>query len=272
PLRRAAYAARRLSAGERDVVLPLGPPAEAADLSGALNDLNRALATSEGRQRQFLMSVSHELRTPLTTIRGYAEALADDVLPAGSGADAGRTMLAEAGRLDRLVSDLLALARMQAQEFPLELVPVELAGVVQAAAVAWRPRCDEVGVRLATEIAGPVPAYTDPGRVRQVIDGLVENALRLVPAGQPIVLAVRAEPYQAVAEVRDGGPGLSDDDLAVAFQQGVLNERYRRVRRVGSGLGLALSAGLVTRLGGQMEAGHAPEGGARFTVRLPLRR
>lgn len=269
PLRRAAYAARRMSAGERDVVLPLGPPAEAAELSGALNELNRALATSEGRQREFLMSVSHELRTPLTTIRGYAEALADDVLPQGSGADAGRTMLAEADRLDRLVADLLALARLQAQEFPVELVPVELTGVVRAAAIAWKPRCDEVGVELRAELGGPIGAYTDPGRVRQVLDGLVENALRVVPAGAPIVLAVRAEPHYAVAEVRDGGPGLSDDDLAVAFQQGVLHERYKGVRRVGSGLGLALASGLVVRLGGRMEAGHAPEGGARFTVRLP---
>jgi two-component system sensor histidine kinase BaeS len=270
-LRRAAYAARRLSAGDRDVVLPVGPPAEVADLSRALNELSRALATSEGRQREFLMSVSHELRTPLTTIRGYAEALADGVLPAESGADAGRTMLAEAGRLDRLVADLLALARLRAQDFAVELATVDLVGMVDAAHVAWSPRCHEVGVELRLERpAGAVWAYTDPGRIRQVLDGLVENALRLVPSGAPIVLAVRVEPGTAVVEVRDGGPGLTDQDLAVAFQQGALHQRYRRVRQVGSGLGLALAYGLVTRLGGQIEAGHAPEGGARFTCRLPL--
>ncbi len=271
PLRRAAYAARRLSAGDRDVVLPVGPPAEVADLSRALNELSQALATSEGRQREFLMSVSHELRTPLTTIRGYAEALADGVLPAESGADAGRTMLAEAGRLDRLVADLLALARLRAQDFAVELATVDLVGMVDAAQVAWAPRCHEVGVELRLERpAGAVWAYTDPGRIRQVLDGLVENALRLVPSGAAIVLAVRVEPGAAVVEVRDGGPGLTDQDLAVAFQQGALHQRYRRVRQVGSGLGLALAYGLVTRLGGLIEAGHAPEGGARFTCRLPL--
>lgn len=277
PLRRAAYAARRMSAGERDVVLPVEPPAEVADLGRALNELNAALLTSEDRQRRFLMSVSHELRTPLTTIRGYAEALADGVLApeagpddAPAGASAGRVMLAEAARLDRLVSDLLALARLQAQDFPVEMVSVDLATVVAEAAAAWRPRCAEVGVELRTEsVPHAVPTYTDPGRLRQVLDGLVENALRLVPADAPIVLAVRAEPYSAVAEVRDGGPGLTDQDLAVAFEQGTLHERYRRVRQVGSGLGLALAHGLVNRLGGRIEAGHAPEGGARFTVRLP---
>jgi two-component system sensor histidine kinase BaeS len=73
-----------------------------------------------------------------------------------------------------------------------------------------------------------------------------------------------------VIEVRDGGPGFTDADLAVAFQRGALYERYRGVRKVGSGLGLALAAGLVRRLGGAIEASHAPEGGARFTVRLPV--
>lgn len=269
PLRRAAYAARRMSAGDRNVVLPVESPAELADLGRALNELNSALATSESRQRRFLMSVSHELRTPLTTIRGYAEALADGVTPSGSGPEVGHIMLTEAARLDRLVSDLLALARLQAQDFSVEMMGVDLVAVVTETATAWQPRCAEVGVELRTELPEVrVPAYTDAGRIRQVLDGLVENALRLVPAGAPIVLAVRDEVNHAVAEVRDGGPGLTDEDLAVAFEQGVLNERYRGVREVGSGLGLALAHGLVYRLSGRMEAGHAPEGGARFTVRL----
>ena len=72
-----------------------------------------------------------------------------------------------------------------------------------------------------------------------------------------------------VVEVRDGGPGLTEADLAVAFERSVLHERYRGVRQVGTGLGLAIVGRLVARLGGNAEAGHAPEGGARFTVRLP---
>jgi signal transduction histidine kinase len=110
---------------------------------------------------------------------------------------------------------------------------------------------------------------TEPGRVRQVIDGLCENALRVVPTGLPLVLAARAGPDAAVLEVRDGGPGFADEDLAVAFERGALNRRYRGIRKVGSGLGLALAARLVARLGGRITAGHAPEGGAMFTVELP---
>jgi two-component system sensor histidine kinase BaeS len=250
--------------------LTVAPPTEVADLAVAFNQLAAALSTSEGRQRDFLLSVSHELRTPLTTIRGYAEALADGVVGAEGAPKAGRTMLDEADRLDRLVSDLLVLARLEAADFPVELMPVDLAELIGSAAQAWGARCAPVGVLLRTELpAGPVVVRTDPGRIRQVVDGLCENALRVVPPGASLVLAVRAGPEVGVVEVRDGGPGFTDDDLAVAFERGALYQRYRGVRKVGSGLGLALAARLVRRLGGTIEAGHAPEGGARFTVGLP---
>lgn len=267
PIRRAAGAARRLSAGDRTVRLPVEEPAEVAELAAALNGLAGALAESEGRQRDFLLSVSHELRTPLTAIRGYGEALADGVLPGSDTppvAEAGRTVLAEAGRLDRLVTDLLALARISAQDFPIEVVDVDLVELAGAAVTAWRPRCADADVPLRAELPGtPVRLRTDPGRLRQVLDGLLENAFRVVPAGAPLVVAVRPP---GTLEVRDGGPGLSDEDLAVAFERGRLYQKYRGVRPVGTGLGLALAARLVARLGGRIDAGHAPEGGARFTV------
>lgn len=274
PIRVAATAAARLRAGDRAVRVPVESPDEVADLAEALNGLAAALATSEGRQREFLLSVSHELRTPLTAIRGYAEALADGVLGADDTVDTGRTMLAEAQHLDRLIGDLLALARLEAADFPLEPVPVDLTQLAVDAEPTWSGRCAAVGVSFRVETPGqPVPAYTDPGRIRQVLDGLLENALRVVPPGAPVVLAVRpagADPaHGGVLEVRDGGPGFTDDDLAVAFERGALHERYRGVRKVGSGLGLALAAGLVRRLGGEIAAGHAPEGGAAFAVRLP---
>ena len=274
PIRNAATVAARLSAGDRSVRLHPEPPAEAEDLAHAINGLAAALKASEGRQRDFLLSISHELRTPLTSLKGYAEALSDGVIGGDGAQRAGQTMLAEAGNLERLVTDLLALARLEAAEFPVESVPVELIQLVRGTAEGWAARFTAAGIVLRTELPPvPVIVYTDPGRIRQVIDGLLENALRVLPTGAPIVLAVRgpaaAAPGYGLVEVRDGGPGFTDADLAVVFERGALYERYRGVRRVGSGLGLALAAGLVRRLGGHIEAGHAPEGGARFTVALP---
>jgi len=270
PIRRAASAAGHLTAGDRSVRLSTRGPAEAAELAAAFNQLATALQVSEGRERDFLLSVSHELRTPLSTIRGYAEALADGVVGADAAPKAGTTMLTEAERLDRLIADLLVLSRLEAADLPLDVVPVDLAELIRTAAEAWAPRCVPDGPRLLVELPdAPVVVETDPGRIRQVVDGLCENALRIVPRGSPLILAVRAGAGAAVLEVRDGGPGFTDDDLAVAFQRGALNQRYRGIRKVGSGLGLALAARLVDRLGGTIEAGHAAEGGARFTVQLP---
>ncbi|GIE77636.1 two-component sensor histidine kinase [Actinoplanes philippinensis] len=272
PIGLAAAAAGRLAAGDRSVRIARAGPAEAVRLADAINQLAGALQTSEGRERDFLLSVSHELRTPLATIRGYAEALADGVISGDDTAAAGSTVLAEAQRLDRLISDLLVLSRLEAADLPLDVTDVDLGELVRQAGQAWAARCADGGPALTVRTPDePVVVGTDPGRIRQVLDGLCENALRVVPAGAPLILAVRSGEGEGIIEVRDGGPGFTDDDLAVAFERGELNRRYRGVRKVGSGLGLALAARLVTRLGGRISAGHAPEGGAMFTVALPGR-
>lgn len=271
PLQAAAGAAHRMAAGERGVRIEPTGPTEVVEVAESLNALSGALAVSEGRQREFLLSVSHELRTPLTGIQGFAEALADGVVPAGEVAGAGATIRAESRHLERLVADLLDLARLGARNVRVEAAAVDLGVLLTGAAQVWARRCADVGVELRQEITA-VTVITDPVRVRQIVDGLAENALRVTPAGAPVVLAVGPDPYGgAVVEVRDGGPGLTDDDLAVAFEQGVLYERYRAVRRVGTGVGLALVAALAARLDGRVEAGHAPEGGATFRVQLPPR-
>jgi signal transduction histidine kinase len=276
PLRRTAQAAHALAAGHRDVALSPQGPSEVAEVGAALNTLAAALSHSEARQREFLLSVSHDLRTPLTAITGYAESLADGVVPPSEAAGVGTIMLTESRRLNRMVADLLDLARLGAEEFRIDLADTDLLELARAAGQVWADRCAAAGVRFGLQLPNyPLRVRTDAARVRQVVDGLLENALRVTPGGQPIVLAAYGQPAPdgrpfAVLEVRDGGPGLADQDLAVAFQRSVLYERYRGVRQVGTGLGLAIVDGLVRRLGGSVEAGHAVEGGARFTVRLPV--
>jgi two-component system sensor histidine kinase BaeS len=272
PLRRTAAAAHRLASGERSVRVEPEGPGEVAEVGAALNVLAEALEHSEQRQRQFLMSVSHELRTPLTAIRGFGEALADGVATGDAVPAAGATIVAESSRLERLVADLLDLARLGADDFRYDVAPVDLRPLLDAAGEVWRRRCEQEGLVFGLERAdAPVVALADAARLRQVVDGLAENALRVTPAGRPLVIALRAEGAQAVVEVRDGGPGLTEEDRAVAFERSVLHDRYRGLRPVGTGLGLALVQALATGMGGSVEAGVAPaEGGACFRVRLPL--
>ena len=269
PLRRTADVAVAMSHGRRDLRVPPEGPRELVEVGQSLNALADALQHSESRQREFLLSVSHELRTPLTAVRGFAESLADGVVTGGEVPAVGRTIEHEAGRLDRLVSDLLDLARLGADDFRLDVTEVDLTVLVAESARVWHSRCLTVEVDFRLEsVPPPVVVHTDPRRLRQVVDGLAENALRATPAGAPMVLALRTTPDAAVLEVRDGGPGLSDEDYRLAFQRGVLHSRYQGVRPVGTGIGLALVHGLVTRLGGGIDAGPAPEGGARFSVTL----
>lgn len=264
PLANAADAAHRLALGERDVRVTPEGPAEVAEIAVALNVLAEELAYSEGRQREFFLSISHELRTPLTAIRGYAEALSDGMIGAEDAVQVGNVVSAESLRLDRLVSDLLDLARTGAVDFPVNVQTVDLVELVSDAGEVWESRCAKEGTVFSMDLpVGPVHVSTDPIRVRQIIDNLAENALRVTPAGSPIVFAVTAP---GTIEVRDGGPGLSDNDIAVAFEPGELYERYKGVRKVGTGFGLALVGRLASRLGAHATAGKSSEGGAVFRI------
>jgi two-component system sensor histidine kinase BaeS len=271
PLAGLAARARRLEAGERGVGAAASGVAELDDIEAALSSLDAALEHSEGRQREFLQSVSHEIRTPITTIRGYAEAMADGMTAHEETAEVGRILQAEVARLTAFTEDLLALSRLEADDFRLDLVDgVSLGALLAASAEAWRARAGAVGVTIDSGAApGTPPLRTDPVRVRQVVDGLVDNALRVTPKGGAISLAAGPAVGGGVTvEVRDSGPGLTADDAALAFQRGALHARYRESRPVGSGLGLSIAARLVERLGGTIEA--VPSGGgAIFRITLP---
>ena len=270
PLVATVEMAKRMAAGERGLQVEAHQPTEVAAVAEALATLDQALSTSEARQREFLLSISHELRTPLTAVRGYGEAMVDGLIRERDIADVGATLVTETERLDRFVADLLELARLEADDFAIDRQRVQVGRLLEQAADAWRGRAAILDVVVqALPGAAALAVSSDAQRVRQLIDGLVENALRVTPAGSTVSIAARAFGTGVVIEVRDGGPGLSPDDLAVAFERGALQARYRDIRPVGTGLGLSIAARLVSRLGGSIAAGNAPGGGAVFTVSLP---
>ncbi len=268
PLVSTAATARRMAAGERGLPIGAHRPTEIEDVADALATLDHALTTSEGRQREFLLSISHELRTPLTAVRGYGEAMVDGLIRGEEIAAVGATLVAETERLDRFVADLLELARLEAEDFVIHPQLIEVGGLLAQARDAWRGRCASLGVTLV--VSSPLlPVSADGRRLRQVVDGLVENALRVSPPGSTVSVTAALQEGMVVLEVTDGGPGFAADDLDVAFDRGVLHERYREERPVGTGLGLSIASRLVERMGGGIRASNAPAGGARLTVTLP---
>lgn len=263
-----AAVARRLAAGERGVPVGESPVSEIADMGRAIAALDEALSTSEGRQREFLLSVSHEIRTPLTAIRGYAEALAEGAIASDDVRTVGATLVAETARIDRFVADLLALARLEADDFDLEETETDLTPVLDDLASAWQAAFDRSGVALVVS-SGPVVVWTDPMRLRQLLDGLVENALRVAQEGGEVEVRVRADGQYVVVEVEDDGPGLTSDDVEVAFERGSLRTKYAAHRPVGTGLGLSIARRLAERMHAELTAGPGGAGGAVFSLRLP---
>jgi signal transduction histidine kinase len=261
PIGELSAATRRLAAGDSEVAVPIRGEDELSELGSAFNDMSGELARARQAQARFLESVSHELRTPLTSIRGYAEALEEEaIVPA----EAARVIETEAGRLERLVADLLELARVGRADFAVRHEPVDLADVVRHAVERHVPRARELSVDLSGGGTADSWVQGDEDRILQAVSNLIENALRLTPAGGTV--EVRAEPGEIT--VRDSGPGLQAQDLPRAFERFYLHGRYQSERPVGSGLGLAIVRELVTAMGGSVEASIPRGGGAQFTIRL----
>lgn len=270
PLRRASETAVELSLGSRGVHIEPEGPREVSDIAIALNSLDLALESSESRQREFLLSVSHELRTPLTAVKGYGEALTDGMMSSAEAKNAGEIISREAARLDRLINDLLDLARLGAVNFTIDPSQVDLEEFVSNTCEVWAYRCSESNVHFISHPAPQRNIIVDSLRVRQIIDNLTENALRVTPADGRIELVVQLVDSNLQIAVSDSGPGLSDDDMAIAFEPGALYERYRGVRPVGTGLGLALVGRLASGLGGSASVQSSELGGAKFEVCIPV--
>jgi two-component system phosphate regulon sensor histidine kinase PhoR len=222
-------------------------------------------------RRDFVANVSHELRTPLTAIKGYAEALLDDA----DDADAREKFLdiihRHATRMERLVKDLLRLARLDAGQEAVELVPCDVGGLLRGIANDFEPAAAQkqqtIGVQVAPEAATLV---TDAAKLHDIARNLIENAVNYTPGGGAIEVKATAADGHFQLTVADTGHGIAPDDLARIF------ERFYRVDRSrttpgGTGLGLSIVKHLAQVLGGEVTASNQPGGGALFTVTLPLR-
>jgi len=260
PIRRVAAATRALAAGQSQDPLPTGGTTELASLAEAFNQMTAQLAASREAERNFLLSVSHELKTPLTAIRGYSEGLADGAFESE---DAARVISLEARRLERLVRDLLDLARMNRSEFSVRREPVDLAEVAREAVRRHETRAREFDVALVAE-GEDTWVEADSDRVLQVASNLIENALRETPAGGAVTVRAEAPGRLVVA---DTGPGIPPEDVPRAFERFYLYDKIGKDRPVGSGLGLAIVRQLVTAMGGNVGVESGPAG-TTFAVTL----
>jgi two-component system sensor histidine kinase BaeS len=269
PLEDAVAATGQIASGDFDARVQTGPStdAELASLTASINAMAENLAHLRDIERQFLLSVSHDLRTPLTSIRGFAEAIADGATD--DTVRAAGVIASEARRLERLVADLLDLARLDAREFKLDAQTVDVGTVVTDTADGFQPAAREAGIELSVAVeADDTTAVVDPVRLAQVVANLLENALSF--ATHRVDVAVEHGAGRLIIAVTDDGPGIPPGEHERVFER--LYQPARgpdvRPRPLGSGLGLAIVAELVAAMGGTVAARPAPGGGTRVFVTI----
>ena len=280
PLARLTEGAQRLEAGERGVQVPVPPRAdELRTLTLTFNNLTTRLGRQEAWRRGLMADIAHDLRTPLSVLRSEIEAMQDGLSRPD---DAGLARLhGEVLLLARLVSDLRTLSLAESGALSLKMTRLDLSAAVRASAAAHAGRAAAVGLRIVLDAPRPLPVQADPDRLSQVLNNLIDNALRYAAPSQggtprqpgTLELSTAAEGRRAVLRVRDHGPGFQPGDLSRAFERfyraDVSRTRHPQHGQ-SSGLGLAIARALMEAQGASIEARNHPQGGAEFVLSFGL--
>jgi signal transduction histidine kinase len=267
PLEALTEAADEVAGGHYDVDLPERTGgSEVERLAARFGEMAAKLSESEELSRHFLMSVSHELRTPLTAIRGHVAALREGVLDDEEARRRSLEVIAEeALRLERLVGDVLDLAKLDARRFALLREEVDMRALCERAYATFAEEARARGIEYDLELGDGAVLVTDGDRVLQIVSNLLANALHWTPAGGSVDLGLGAHDGEVTVAVADTGPGIAPQEVERIFRP------FWSGDGGGTGLGLAIARELALALGGRLELDSEPGRGSRFVLVLPVR-
>jgi two-component system OmpR family sensor kinase len=282
PLQRMAHTARSLAASRslaNSEQIPLEGPDEVKQLGNAFNDMVHRVQASQQSQRDFVANVSHELKTPLTSIQGFAQAILDGaVQDEQSLQQAAQVIYDEAGRMHRMVVELLDLARLDSGIAEIEWLPVDLSALLQAIHKKFQPIAQHAQVELRLQSTALPQIQGDGDRLAQVFTNLVDNAIKFTPPGGAVTLSSNAAEDLALISIEDDGPGIPPGERERIFERFYQTDKSRRGDRTrGAGLGLAIAREIIQAHGGSISI-HDPRGsnssahGSVFVVKIPLAR
>jgi signal transduction histidine kinase len=265
PLLSLSSAADEVAGGNYGVEVPRSRGSdEISHLSARFGDMAAKLSESEQLSRNFLMTVSHELRTPLTAILGHVSALREGVIDDPFAREASLGVIGEeALRLERLVGDVLDLAKLDAHRFTVLREEVDLEQLSDRAYTPFAELARRRAIDYRLELGARPVIVTDGDRVLQIISNLLSNAFRWTPEGGRITMSLSADDEWVSFVVADSGPGISLEE------QGRIFRPFFSRDGSGTGLGLAIARELATALGGRIELQTEPGLGSRFTLLLP---
>jgi signal transduction histidine kinase len=265
PVEALAEAANKIADGRYDIEVPrVSSGDEIGHLSARFGEMAARLQEAEELERNFLMTVSHELRTPLTAIRGHVEALREGVArDEASRNESLGVIAAEAARLERLVGDVLDLAKLDTRRFTLRREEVDMGRLLESAYSTFAEEARRRGIEYRQVIGARPVIVADGDRVLQIISNLLSNAFRWTPDGGRVELALEQENGTISVAVEDSGPGIPEADLDRIFRP------FWSRDGLGTGLGLAIARELATAHGGHILLDTEPGRGARFELVLP---
>jgi signal transduction histidine kinase len=264
PVLQLSDAADAVARGNYDVDVPVNAPGELGHLSERFREMASRLAEVEEMERNFLMSVSHELRTPLTAIRGHVAAMLEGLVEDADQRNASlETVQAEAHRLERLVGDILDLAKLDTHRFTVTTEEVDMAQLLDEAFERYREEASRRGIDYQREVRARPVIISDGDRVLQVVGNLLSNAFAATPDGGRISLELAQRNGSVHVAVEDDGPGIPPEMRERLFRPFVSQTGG------GTGLGLAIAKELSAMLGGRIDLQSEVGKGSRFELVLP---
>ena len=268
PVLALSHAADEVAKGNYDVVVPRVPGGgEIGHLAERFGEMAARLKEAEELERNFLMSVSHELRTPLTAIRGHVAALREGLVEDEELREHSLSIVEdEASRLERLVGDILDLAKLGARRFTVLHEEVDMERLVDHAYSTFAEEARRRSIEYRREIESAPTITSDGDRVLQIISNLLSNAFHWTPDGGRIDIELAQRNGIVSVAVEDTGPGIAPADRERIFRPFHSNDRH-----TGTGLGLAIARELSTALGGRLDVESEPGKGSRFELMLPVR-
>jgi two-component system OmpR family sensor kinase len=272
PLQKMIIAARGMPSTEVKPVEVQGPN-EVQELMRAFNAMVARTQASQKSQRDFVANVSHELKTPLTSIQGFSQALLDGTAQTEEERrQAAQVIHDEAGRMHRLVLDLLDLAKLDSGTADITMSPVNISALLNSIAEKFTPQSTKAGINIDVVIEPNLPTITADGdRLSQVFTNLADNALKFTPRGGSIRLEAFAVNGGILVAVVDDGPGMTSEVQAHIFERFYQADPSRRGgEKHGAGLGLAIAHEIVQAHGGRINIRSVPGEGTAFEVFLPL--
>jgi signal transduction histidine kinase len=253
-----------VAAGNYDVELPPDAPGEIGHLTQRFGEMAHRLAEGEALERNFLMSVSHELRTPLTAIRGHVSALTEGLVEDPEGREHSLEVIAaESQRLERLVGDILDLAKLGAHRFTVMREEVDMESLLDIAYETFTEEARRRSIDYRVDVQARPVIVSDGDRVLQIVGNLLSNAFQATPDGGKISLELGQTNGTVHVVVEDTGPGISEEKRERLFRPFVSEGTG------GTGLGLAIARELSTALGGSIDLDSEVGRGSRFELSLP---